>query len=926
MVPSNGTAGEKDRQMSKGLALGTAWVLVVAVITPVIAQSTSIGVNFRATHRGGGESTSIPPDTMGAVGPDHVMLLVNGRYELYTKNPIINGEDGQPLPGEASGLTEFWRNTVGVNGHSFAFDPRVTYDPFSQRWYAVSVDGQRRADSGYLFAISKSANPTDGWDGFRWLADSAGRQWADFPMLGFDGDYVYISSNHLPVVNSGSSNVLHAIPKSDLFSTVPSIDNRQTFLLDPTTNQVVVALDDLGPAEQPYHLWEEGSTNVSIDQVTADDSMLNVATNAATVGLGGFLSAPTNARQPDGSSNLDVDNDRISSRLVRVNGSYWGVYLRRSNSIGGARPNILRWFEIDAAALALNPAQALKQEGTIGLGTPGVDDQDPHYPSIAVNDHGDVVIGFSGSGPSEAQFPSAYAVVGHTDNGTTMFGSPIGLKSGTASYQRLSSGRSNRWGDYSNTVTDPSDPNIFWTFQEWAGSDDNWNVQATELITYEANEFYWSRASDSTFQTGGSWLPGSRPGPDDSAIFSRSGDPYTVRFNRTDLNRSLSIRQGTVTFNLDGNGYFLTSTDPSEPALVVGPANGSPSLNLTGGVFYTPNAWIGPGRGATASVAVTGSGTSWIVSGSAYVGGNRTGPGGVAIITAEDHGTVLINDTLQIYNGSSAIASGGSFTLGDSVLQTPPGALWVHPDGTIQGAGFVLGDVLNHGTIAPGQPEGILVIDGSYAQEDGGILEIELGGPTLGDDFDHLALTGDASLNGVLEVSLVNDFLPNENDLFNILSTSDGTITGTFSIHAAQPADRVFNVGAIYTPTSVTLEVVDLVLLADVNADGMINNLDILPFLIAMDADDEEDEFISKVPGGLFFAADINRDLLVNELDINPFIDIFEDATGNPPPLSALVPEPSAVFWLAVCGAMLWRRYGDRKRHCGQFDQHLSHQ
>ena len=94
-----------------------------------------------------------------------------------------------------------------------------------------------------------------------------------------------------------------------------------------------------------------------------------------------------------------MDDNRFSSRLVRVGGSYWGVYLRSSNSSAGTRPNIVRWFEIDAAALGSSPFQPLMQQGTIALGMPGSDDQDLHYPSIAVNEFGNVVIGFSASGP-----------------------------------------------------------------------------------------------------------------------------------------------------------------------------------------------------------------------------------------------------------------------------------------------------------------------------------------------------------------------------------------------------------------------------------------------------------------------------------------------------------------------------------------------
>jgi hypothetical protein len=38
-----------------------------------------------------------------------------------------------------------------------------------------------------------------------------------------------------------------------------------------------------------------------------------------------------------------------------------------------------------------------------------------------------------------------------------------------------------RWGDYSATVLDPTDPLSFWTFQEWALGEETWATQITQL-------------------------------------------------------------------------------------------------------------------------------------------------------------------------------------------------------------------------------------------------------------------------------------------------------------------------------------------------------------------------------------------------------------------------------------------------------------
>ncbi|MFG0333465.1 MAG: beta strand repeat-containing protein, partial [Maioricimonas sp. JB049] len=66
-------------------------------------------------------------------------------------------------------------------------------------------------------------------------------------------------------------------------------------------------------------------------------------------------------------------------------------------------------------------------------------------------------------------------------SGVTTFDVPTVLQAGVADYfVDFGSGR-NRWGDYSATVLDPTDPNTFWTFQQLVVAPDTWGVQVTEI-------------------------------------------------------------------------------------------------------------------------------------------------------------------------------------------------------------------------------------------------------------------------------------------------------------------------------------------------------------------------------------------------------------------------------------------------------------
>jgi hypothetical protein len=95
-------------------------------------------------------------------------------------------------------------------------------------------------------------------------------------------------------------------------------------------------------------------------------------------------------------------------------------------------------------------------------------------PSIAVNELGQVVIGFSGS--SSKQYPSAFYAIGNTVEGHTEFSPPRLLQAGNGSFHE-------RWGDYSTTVVDPYDPLLFWTFQEYTVARDQWGVKIGAIRT-----------------------------------------------------------------------------------------------------------------------------------------------------------------------------------------------------------------------------------------------------------------------------------------------------------------------------------------------------------------------------------------------------------------------------------------------------------
>ncbi|MES9852875.1 MAG: VPLPA-CTERM sorting domain-containing protein [Candidatus Thiodiazotropha sp. L084R] len=74
----------------------------------------------------------------------------------------------------------------------------------------------------------------------------------------------------------------------------------------------------------------------------------------------------------------------------------------------------------------------------------------------------------------------------------------------------------------------------------------------------------------------------------------------------------------------------------------------------------------------------------------------------------------------------------------------------------------------NAGQINPGDGVGELTVDGDLAMTTTSIFNVELGGL---DNFDLLSVTGDSNLDGTINVFLVDGFIPEVGQTFDVLLT-----------------------------------------------------------------------------------------------------------------------------------------------------------
>ena len=433
----------------------------------------AIGQNFTASEYNV-DSRAVPPDPNGAVGPLHFVELINGRFSVFNKS------DGSKV----KTMTDFsfWTQAgISVPSGWDVTDPRTIYDPSVQRWFALQVDFDPSGvvnTNRFLLAVSASDDPTGTWNGVAIPTDPGGNDFADFPTLGLDAQGVYLSGDMFDASGNPVGPTLVSVPKASLLANPPTTSGLtwfgiMTYAGRGSILQPAICVDGSGRGEilATGSIGFDTSGNFLTNMTLVGFRVQNQAgPNPATLTTSSFLTVPPytvplDPSQPDGTTNLDDGDARISAKVYEVGGVLYAVHGTEVGDLAA-----LRWYRINAAS------HAVLESGTISDPV-----KDLFYPSIAANAAGTVVIAYNAS--SVGAFVSNFAVVGKTENGITTFGAPLLLKAGTASYQNTDTSGTSRWGDYSATCVDPSDPNRFWTTEEFPSSVTAWSTQVTELVT-----------------------------------------------------------------------------------------------------------------------------------------------------------------------------------------------------------------------------------------------------------------------------------------------------------------------------------------------------------------------------------------------------------------------------------------------------------
>jgi hypothetical protein len=447
------------------------------------------------------------PDSMGAVGPDHFLEILNASptNAAVAAFDKCTGQIIQQVP-----KRHFF--AVQHNGTNYPLsdtvDSRVLYDPLARRWLATALD---LGSENVMLAVSRSANPldlTNNWDKYL-LPFARPGVGTDFPTLGLDAAGIYISTSTRPFSSGGyGGNLMLVLDKAALYQQTVvsnfidiSTNELPAHVIQPAMNFDVnprgglawfVAKKDRDPGTNYqggaicYRRLNWSVTNGSWTVNWAETNWADVPNSPAYRDYfdldEGNISAPQFTTAESGGARIELfhTGSRVMTAVIR-NGALWTCQHVGFSGTNGTYPgddsgtNVshsgIQWLKIitdtNGAFLAMTNGRIFDPTNS-----------NPRWyylPSLMVNAAGDVVFGFSGAN-TNGYVSAFYGWRGVTDVESP---APRLLHAGDGVFT------TGQFGDYSATSLDPTDAITFWTVQGYARDFDNdevWGTWISEIV------------------------------------------------------------------------------------------------------------------------------------------------------------------------------------------------------------------------------------------------------------------------------------------------------------------------------------------------------------------------------------------------------------------------------------------------------------
>lgn len=411
----------------------------------------------------------VPPDTVGDIGPNHYVQMVNVRFQIFSRA-------GTSLFGPVA-INTLFSGFGGPCQNENAGDPVVVYDQLADRWL-LSQFSDGTAPFFNCIAISQTPDPLGPYYRYAFSAPS----FPDYPKYGIWPDAYYINTNEGGITGN------YALDRVQMLAGNPAATMIRIGIAQNPFGLLPADLDGnaLPPPGSPAYFVgtrDNGAPPGSADAVLLYKFRPDFAVPANSTFTGPtvlpaepfdsiFPCTPTSRNcidQPGTTTKIDILSyrQRPTFRLAYRNfGTHESLVTSQSVEASTAMAG-MRWYELRDP----NGTPTIHQQGTYG---PGATDSIHRWMgSIAQDKQGNMALGYS---VSSATATGVFPGIRYTGR---LAGDPLGtmpqgegvIVNGGGS--QLITGTSSRWGDYTSMNIDPTDDCTFWYTNQFYASTSN---------------------------------------------------------------------------------------------------------------------------------------------------------------------------------------------------------------------------------------------------------------------------------------------------------------------------------------------------------------------------------------------------------------------------------------------------------------------
>src|SRR5262249_28293472 len=396
-----------------------------------------------------------------AVGPQHVVQMVNSEYAVYDKQ-------GHVLPGYPLKVGTIWQ-ALGAPCDINGADPIVQYDRLADRWLLSQA-----LKGPYLecVAISMTADPTGRYALYAYDFGSTLSDWPKFAVWPTVRNSAYLASYNLFELGTTYAGTdLCAYDRAAMLTADPrAAQVCFTNVAEGTypANFLPADLDGstIPPGDSPAFFVNAGQDSLNIFKLTPDfvDPAASMLVGPTTLAVESFVPGCDCIPQLGTANTIGAIGERLMYRLAyrRFPDHEALVVNHAVNASSGVG---IRWYELRDPAGDIQ----LFQHGTFAP-----DAQYRWMGSIALDKSGNMGLGYNVSSPDI--HPSiAYTTRLTTDPPGTMAPETL-LVEGGGSQTTIG-----RWSDTSALRVDPSDDCMFWYTTQYLKSDGylNWTTDVS---------------------------------------------------------------------------------------------------------------------------------------------------------------------------------------------------------------------------------------------------------------------------------------------------------------------------------------------------------------------------------------------------------------------------------------------------------------